>query len=1003
MTTPLFDRLRDALRATYALERELGGGGMSRVFVAEDRALGRRVVIKVLHPDLASGVNGERFRREILLAAQLQHPHVVPVLGAGELDGLPYFVMPFVAGQSLRERLDGEHGLPLAEAVAILRDVARALAFAHAQGVVHRDVKPENVLLSGGSAAVTDFGIAKALSTSRTGPGHEGTLTSVGTSLGTPAYMAPEQIAADPATDHRADLYAFGVMAYELLAGRPPFHGRAPQALLAAHLAEAPPPLAERAPGAPQALAALVMRCLAKSPAERPASAGAVVDALDRLDVSGGHATVDLAAVRAPAARRPRRLVPLLAVGTVAAAAIGFGTWRRFSEATPVVDDAVVAVAPFRVASADPALHYLREGMLDLLSAKLTGEGGLRATEPRVFLTAWHRAGGDGETDLEPDAAAGVARRLSAGRLLLGDVVGTPSRVVLNASLLDSEEGTTVARVSVEGPPDSLAGLVDQLAARLLTAVSGEPDPQLAALGGTSLPALRAYLDGQAKLRDADAAGAVEDFGRALAVDSTFALAGLGLRLAASWNGDNQQSERGVRLAWLGRDRLSGRERTLLEAVAGPRYPAPSSTAEQFAARERYLRLAPDRADAWVLYADDLFHYGSVLGVEDHLRASLDGFRRALELDSSYAVPFGHVLILATSLRDTALERRVVRLASALPDTVQRFTLSPWRWLRATLDGDSAVLRAYRDSVADSTLPWFHNRYIDQANLDGTGAADAWYGVQTRIAAAGSRGADRWLHNLAHSLALELGRPAAAQRHLELGIDSAYPHNAWLLAVRAATFGPYDTAAVRRAVAALAPLEEGPPGDSTGREIQRAVLRAMEPWRLSHGDTTRTRRTLERLRALARVDSSQAAERAVEIALIETMHAHRTAPGDRARLRAQAERLDSLLLAVDYRTTHYGRTALANLVAARAFETLGDYERAWRAARRRQKWMTQDMAYLAHQLREEGRLAALAGERAEAERAYRHYLALRHEPEPAMRAEAEEVRRELAKLAGEAK
>ncbi|MGH7718120.1 MAG: serine/threonine-protein kinase, partial [Gemmatimonadaceae bacterium] len=257
MSTELRDQLQTTLGSAYRIERELGGGGMSRVFAAVDVALERRVVVKVLSPELAAGVNNDRFRREILLAAQLQHPHIVPVLTTGETGGLPYFTMPYIEGQALRARLDGEHGIAVVEAVGILRDVARALAYAHERGVVHRDIKPDNVLLSGGSATVTDFGIAKAISSARSG-GEGTTLTVVGTSLGTPAYMAPEQIAADPAADHRADIYAFGVMAYEVLTGKPPFHGRSPQALFTAHLTETSAPLRERAPSVPPSLEALV-------------------------------------------------------------------------------------------------------------------------------------------------------------------------------------------------------------------------------------------------------------------------------------------------------------------------------------------------------------------------------------------------------------------------------------------------------------------------------------------------------------------------------------------------------------------------------------------------------------------------------------------------------------------------------------------------------------------------------------------------------------------------
>jgi serine/threonine-protein kinase len=195
---------------------------MSQVFVAQDVRLGRKVIVKVLSPELAAALSAERFEREIRVAASLQQANIVPVLAAGDANGMPYFTMPFVQGESLRKRLVEGPGLNVSEIVRILGDVARALAYAHEQGVVHRDIKPDNVLLSGGTAVVTDFGIAKAISASRTASGGA-TLTQVGTSIGTPAYMSPEQAAGEPDVDHRADIYAFGCMAYELIAGRPPF------------------------------------------------------------------------------------------------------------------------------------------------------------------------------------------------------------------------------------------------------------------------------------------------------------------------------------------------------------------------------------------------------------------------------------------------------------------------------------------------------------------------------------------------------------------------------------------------------------------------------------------------------------------------------------------------------------------------------------------------------------------------------------------------------------
>ena len=301
MPTDLREDLQSALGKAYTLDRELGGGRVSRVFVAHDEALDRTVVVKIVSREKAEGVSAERFAREVKLAARLQQANIVPVLAAGDADGIPWYSMPFVEGESLRERMGQPAPIALGEAISILRDVARALAYAHTHGVVHRDIKPENVLLSGGTAVVTDFGIAKALSVARTAE-HAvptivlpGGLTLPGMSIGTPAYMAPEQALADPSLDHRVDLYSWGVMAWELLAGEHPFPGRTTsRALVAAHVAAEPPSLLKRKPAVPPDVSALVMRCLAKSAAERPHTAADLLRALDVLETPRSVATVEL-------------------------------------------------------------------------------------------------------------------------------------------------------------------------------------------------------------------------------------------------------------------------------------------------------------------------------------------------------------------------------------------------------------------------------------------------------------------------------------------------------------------------------------------------------------------------------------------------------------------------------------------------------------------------------------------------------------------------------------
>lgn len=315
----LLSDLQAQLGSTFRIERELGGGGMSQVFLAEEVALGRRVVLKVLPPDLAHVVSDARFEREVRVAARLQHPHIVPLLAAGRAGAALYFTMPHVEGESLRARLERERELPIAEAARLLREIADALSYAHGEGVVHRDIKPDNILLSHQHAMITDFGVARAV---KEAMGAE-TLTQTGMVIGSPAYMAPEQASGEGGVDERADLYALGVLAYEILAGQPPFRGANFQALIAAHLTQTPQALTTARPSVPPALAALVHRCLEKRPADRFQTAREFLAALDRLPPTGTSALVREVAL--PVSRRTA-LKTVVGVGLVGAAYFG-GMW----------------------------------------------------------------------------------------------------------------------------------------------------------------------------------------------------------------------------------------------------------------------------------------------------------------------------------------------------------------------------------------------------------------------------------------------------------------------------------------------------------------------------------------------------------------------------------------------------------------------------------------------------------------------------------------------------
>ncbi|CAN5872806.1 hypothetical protein BH11GEM2_BH11GEM2_06810 [soil metagenome] len=446
LSDDLQEQLQTSLGAAYTLERELGGGGMSRVFVARETALNRQVAIEVLPEAMAGHVSIDRFRREIALAAQLQHPHIVPLLTAGEVGGLPYFTMPFVRGETLRARLSARGELPVNEAVRVLREVASALASAHDHGVVHRDIKPDNVLLSGGAAMVTDFGVAKAVSASTLGS--DSGLTAMGEALATPAYMSPEQASADPLTDARSDIYAWGILAYEMLTGATPFTGRPSFAMLAAHVTETPEAISRRRPGIPPPLATLIMRCLEKRPSDRPQRAQELVETLDSMVTPAGgterttaqDATMPSSGssgtMRRPA--WPRVAIPIVAIVAIGALIVTVGTrvWSKRSSQTAGGTAAApsVAVMPFVNVGGDTTNAYFADGLTDDLASALSRTGKLRVAARSSAYSF------KGKNALPAD----VGTQLHVGAIVEGSVQRVNGRVKVIASLVSVTDGITL-------------------------------------------------------------------------------------------------------------------------------------------------------------------------------------------------------------------------------------------------------------------------------------------------------------------------------------------------------------------------------------------------------------------------------------------------------------------------------------------------------------------------------------------------------------------------------
>jgi TolB-like protein/predicted Ser/Thr protein kinase len=680
----VLNSLRRALAGRYDVERELGAGGMGQVLLGRDVALDRPVAIKVIAPDLASSsASRQRFLREARTVARLRHPNIVAVYAAGEADGLLYFVMEYVEGESLRQKVDREgsaKGDRIAPAVGLLADLARALGYAHAQGVIHRDVKPENVLIdaASGRAMLTDFGVARAFASGNDSEG-DSAVTRTGFVVGSPRYMSPEQAVGERELDGRSDIYSLGLVAYEMFAGSAPFTGSSPMAVLTKQLTEAPPPLVQRRPDLPAEITGAIDRALAKQPRDRWATAEEFARAITGLTASDPNlAAPVLSPPATPAARVSTVVTPAAAapaphrhlrrwLGAAAALVVlivGGATYFLRQGGTPSGVDPRKSffVAPFEILGGGDQLAWLREGSASMLTLDLSEWSDLNVVSYERGLDLLREAKLDTARRIGLAEARSMARRAGVWTVVMGQVTAAGDSVLVTARMFDVATGRQVHQAQQSGVRTTdPRPMFDALTRQLLDVVGAPPSISLGKLTMTtteSVEAYRAYLEGTRAMNRWRLDRADSLFALATARDSNFALAYYHRAMVLGWNrvGDSLHLKLASRAASLA-NRLPPRERELVEGYADlTRALASQSANDTTTARAKYLSaqahylaaIARDSGDAesWYGLGDAYWHHkpdgwGNPATVKNWTRA-LHAFERTLDRDSTFYLAYSH-------------------------------------------------------------------------------------------------------------------------------------------------------------------------------------------------------------------------------------------------------------------------------------------------------------------------------------------------------------------------
>jgi tetratricopeptide (TPR) repeat protein/tRNA A-37 threonylcarbamoyl transferase component Bud32 len=946
-------RLAEALVDRYRITRELGQGGMATVYLAEDIKHGRKVAVKVLRPELAATIGPDRFLREIEIAARLDHPHILPLYDSGEAAGFLFYVMPYVEGESLRDRLDREKQLPLEDALQIAREVADALSYAHRHDVVHRDIKPENILLSGGHARVADFGIARAMSAAG---GQR--LTQTGLAVGTPVYMSPEQATGSADLDGRSDLYSLGCVLFEMLAGEPPYTG-SPETIIRQHLMAEPPSIASRRPAVPPQVAAALARALAKTPADRFSPVGQFADALRPIAVSTPAAGP--AYNLPPATRlRPRwalrmagAVALLVAAGLGAARLLHLGPWASLISQGMIANRERVILADFENRSTDSTAGAT---VTELMRIGLSRSQVVSLVDPGQVSRILEMMERDPSQGLSASTAIEAAERDGIRAVITGEVVSVGSQIALTARMVSVSGNMLVAESETAASPDELTGAVDRLSGRLRerfgeTLPRAEDAQPLDKVTTGSIKALRVFSQGLQASNQGDQARALQLIDEAVAIDTTFAMAYRKLAILLNNEGENRS-----RAVWAAgqayqyRDRLTDREKYLV--VAAYNTVVTGNTDQTISAYRTLLDLYPDDTYA-------LNNLGVVYsGLRDKPRAA-EYYARALAVDSTLSLHYSNLADALGGLRlfdsAEAIARKFERRFPDNPSVKLSYTINAAN--RGDYDSAAVLVKGL---MADQkgTVYWEAIAYEWWGHLDALrgqmGSARRQWREALRITA------DR---GMGGAYVLRTARRAVGERFL---LD--------------------DPAAARRLLdSALAryPLDQLPPLDRPYGNLAMAYAVA--------GD-------LPRAKALtAEYDRTPGADHAPD--------AERWVHGARGVVALAEGRNEDAI-------TEFRQLDLGNPCGtcgypwlARAFEQAGNldsaetYYRTFVDTPSAELWY--DDAHMVHSLRTLGRIYEARGDKAQAIEMHSRVAGLYQNAEPEFRPVRDQARAAIVRLAGE--